>query len=163
MTQAPSVQQAQLFDMPSGARLSVTVAPFQDAWALMRASLKTLQGTSIETKDLKTDLASVVANPAAFSFILDRLVGFATSPEVEAAIWRCATRALYIPAGSPVEFPGNKVSPALFDDAVCGNSAREDYAQIVISLMEANCKPFLAQALLKFQKQKTVETSKNPQ
>ncbi len=144
---APSAQQAQLFDMPSGAKLAVTVAPFKDAWALMKASLKTLRGASLKSEDLKADMATLISNPSAFAFVLDRLVEFATSPEVEEAIWKCATRSLYIPLGSPIEFPGMSVNPSLFDDATHGNGAREDYAKIVSSLMEVNCKPFLAKAL----------------
>lgn len=164
MTQlALPVQQSQSFEMPSGASLHITVAPFQDAWALMRASLKTLKGMNLKSEDLKQDMGALLGNPSALALILDRVVDFATSPDVESAIWKCANRALYIPAGSPVEFPGTKVCPNLFDDPEYGNMAREDYAKIVTSLLEVNCKPFLAKALSGFLKpnQKNAESLKS--
>lgn len=144
---APPIQQSQKFDMPSGAVLVITVAPFADAWALMRASLKTLKGMNLKPDDLKMEMSALAGNTSAFSLIVDRVVDFATSPEVEAAIWKCAQRALYIPLGSDIAFPGTKVSPSMFDDPEYGNTAREDYAKIVTSLLEVNCKPFLAKAL----------------
>lgn len=147
-------QQNQLFKMPSGATLAVTVAPFADAWALMRASLKTLKGMGLKAEDLQQEGATLMDNPATLSLLLDRVVDFATSPDVEAALWRCAQRALYIPAGSPAEFPGEKVDQKLFDHPEHGSSAREDYAKLAYTLMEVNCKPFLAQVLSGLQKPK---------
>lgn len=150
-----SQQQSQKFEMPSGASLHVTVAPFADAWALMRATLKTLKGVGLKQEDLAQDLKNLAKNPSAVAMILDRVVDFATSPEVEAALWKCGQRALYIPAGSDVAFPGNKVTAALFDDAENGISAREDYAKIMASLLEVNCKPFLVKTLSELLKPKT--------
>lgn len=140
-------QQFKKFEMPSGATLVVTTAPFADAWALMRATLKTLKGTEVRAEDLKRDVGRLLESSSAFSSLVDRVVEFATSPEVEAAMWRCAQRALYIPLGSDIAFPGSKVEPGLFDDPVNGISAREDYARIVTGIMEVNCLPFLAKAL----------------
>lgn len=147
--------------MPSGATLAITVAPFQDAWALMRASLKTLKGMDLKPEDLKRDMANLAGSPSALALILDRVVDFATSPEVESAIWKCAQRALYIPAGSDVAFPGMKVTAQLFDDVDHGNSAREDYARILTALLEVNCKPFLVRALSGFLKPKTETASES--
>lgn len=151
-------QQSQRFDLPSGAILVVTVAPFKDAWTLMKASLKTLKGMELKPEDLRRDMASLADSPSVISVFLDRIVEFATSPEVESALWQCAQRALYIPAGSLVEFPGEHVSANLFDDPKFGNTAREDYARIIAGIMEVNCKPFLVNALSGFLKQK----DKNP-
>ena len=141
------MEQSQKFEMPSGALLVVTVAPFADAWALMKASLKTLKGMDLKPEDLKRDVENIMQTPSAFALILDRIVDFATSSEVEAAVWKCAQRALYIPMGSDPVFPGIKVNQSLFDDADHGTSAREDYAKITTSILEVNCKPFLAKAL----------------
>lgn len=148
MTQVPvPTQQSELFDMPSGAKLAITVAPFKDAWALMRASLKTLKGMDLKSEDLKQEMGAVLNNPATFSLIVDRIVDFATSSEVEAAVWKCAERALYIPAGSDISNPGTKVIPGLLDDPQYGLSARQDFAKIATSILEVNCKPFLANLL----------------
>lgn len=140
-------EQSKIFELPSGATLSVTVAPFADAWALMKASLKTLKGMDLTAEDLKRDMATLLSTPSALALILDRIVDFATSSEVESAMWRCAQRSLYIPAGSDPAFPGTKVNQNLFDDPVHGNSAREDYTRILMAILEVNCKPFLAKAL----------------
>lgn len=141
------VQQSQKFDLPSGAVLVVTVAPFADAWALMKASLKTLKGADITSADLQLGIEDIARTPSAAMLILNRVVDFATSPEVEAAVWKCAHRALYVPVNSDAAFPGTKVNPMLFDDPEYGNSAREDYARIVACVVEVNCKPFLVRAL----------------
>lgn len=154
-------QQSQLFTMPSGATLAVTVAPFKDAWGLMKASLKTLKGMDLKPEDLKMEMGTMLKNPAAISLIVDRVVDFATSPEVEISMWKCADRALYIPKDSPVEFPGTKVLPALFDDPTYGTSAREDFAKILSSILEVNCLPFLAQALSGLQKSKAPVTTES--
>lgn len=150
------IAQSRKFDMPSGAVLVVTMSPFADSWALMKASLKTLKGSGLSTDDLGKSMGDVLKTPTAFAFLLDRMVDFSTSPEVEAAIWRCAHRALYIPAGSDVAFPGNKVDHSLFDDPTNGELAREDYVKIISSIMEVNCRPFLVKALSGLTRVKTV-------
>lgn len=155
-------QQSQLFKMPSGATLAVTVADFQDAWALMKASLKTLKGMGLKAEDLQQEGSTFMQNPAMVSVLLDRVVDFATSPDVESALWRCAQRALYIPAGSPVEFPGEKVDDKLFDHPDYADAARQDYAKVMYTLMEVNCKPFLAQVLSGLLKPKAAITPENP-
>ena len=139
--------QSQLFTMPSGATLAVTTAPFADAWALTKASLRTVKGMDLKSGDLDLDFSELLKTPAALALIIDRIVDFATSPEVEAAFWKCASRALYIPAGSPPEFPGEKMDQRLFDHPEHANAAREDYAKILASVLEVNCKPFLVKAL----------------
>lgn len=147
-------QQSQRFEMPSGAVLMVTVAPFTDAWSLMKASLKTLKGMELKSEDLKKEMNTLMSSPSTISSIMDRIVEFATSSEVEAATWKCAQRALYIPANSDPIFPGWKVDHNLFDNPDHGNSAREDYAKIVTAILEVNCKPFLVSALSGFLKPK---------
>ncbi len=151
--------QVHKFDLPSGAVLTLSVAPFADSWALMKASLKTLRGMEMKPEDLKRDMKDLMETPSAIASVLDRIVEFATSPEVEAAVWKCAARAMYIPANSDPEFPGMKVTHSLFDDVTHGEAAREDYAKIVVGIMEVNCLPFLARVLSGFRKEK----EKNPE
>src|SRR5665213_807359 len=119
-------QQSQLFDMPSGAKLALTVAPFVDAWALMKASLKSLKGMELSAEVIGKDVTNFLKTPAGLALLFDRVADFTTSPEVEVALWQCAKRALYIPAGSPIEFPGEHVTRKLFDDH---EDARGDYAE----------------------------------
>lgn len=139
-------EQSKKFELPSGAVVVITVAPFQDAWGLTKAALRSAKGMTFTQEELSKDFPSMAAAAAAIPSILDRLISFATSEEVEAAVFKCATRALYIPAGSPFEFPGMKVDRGLFDDTEHGPAAREDYAQIMARVLEVNCKPFLAKA-----------------
>jgi hypothetical protein len=150
MTQ-PAQQQSQLFEMPSGATLAVTTANFQDSWALTKAALKTLKGMDLKPEDVKPDdwmkLKSGKLTLAPLLLILDRVIDFATSPEVETAMWKCAVRANYIPAGSDVGFAGIRVTRDLFDDPSFGNTAREDWPKIMAKILEVNCMPFLAKAL----------------
>lgn len=138
--------QSKKFRLPSGACLSVTVAPFGDAWSLMKATLKSLKGLSISEDVLRQELSSFVTIPA----ILDKVIAFATSDEVESGVFQCARRALYIPLGSPIGFPGIPVDHGLFDDPTHGEKAREDYAHIIARILEVNCKPFLVRALSGF-------------
>lgn len=153
MIAEPLQQQSQIFDMPSGARLAVTVAPFVDAWSLMKATLKTLKGFNLKPEDLKLDMTSLLKSTSGISMMLDRIVDFATAPDVEVAIWKCAQRSLYIPADSPIEFPGHPVNMKLLDDPSCGMAARGDYSKIVMALLEVNCAPFLANLLSGSKKQ----------
>lgn len=139
--------QSQKFVMPSGAVLSVTTAPFADAWALTKATLKSLKGVALSREDLGRDFAALGDAATAVPAIFDRIISFVTSDEVEGAVFKCAARALYAPAGSPEDFPGLRVERGLFDDPKYGNQAREDYAQIIVRVLEVNCKPFLAKAL----------------
>ena len=143
-------EQSKMFDLPSGARLAVTVAPFQDAMALLKECLKTLKGASFSKEDLGLDMAQVAKSPLSVAGILDRVVAFATSDGVEAALFRCFERATWSPPGWPEGQAGLKVSKALFDNAEHGTVAREDYAQIAARVVEVNCAPFLAKALSGF-------------
>lgn len=164
MTQTQTAPlQAQIFELPSGAKLAVTVAPFVDAWSLMKATLKALKGMQLDSNALSADIAGFLTSPAGVSILIDRVAEFATSPEVEAALWQCATRALYIPAGSAHDFPGEPVNRKLLDSGPdCGITVRGDYSRIITALMEVNCKPFLAQVLSGLLKQKAKSPSVQP-
>ncbi len=134
------MSQSQTFPLPSGAALSVTVASFADSWKLTQAVLKALKGAGLTPEAIK-------GGGSAFGVIIDRVLEIATSPEVEAAMWKCAERALYKPAASDVAFPGEKLTRALFDTPGQEAAFRGDFPKIAMSLMEVNCQPFLAPAL----------------
>lgn len=155
-------EQSRKFKLPSGATVVITVAPFQDSWGLTKAALKALKGMSFTQEELQRDFASFSEAASAVPKLLDRLISFATSEEIEAAMFKCANRALYIPAGAPFEFPGVKVDPSLFDDTEHGAAAREDYAHIVARVLEVNCKPFLAKALSGLSEPRKETSSSDP-
>lgn len=134
------------FALPSGARLDVTVSEFQKAGALTKAVLR---HAKLAPEDLKLDLAKIkegavgllAGNPGVFADFLNRLVGMATSDELEAAAMECAKRATWTPAGEEGQL---RVLPSLFDDPKWGMAAREDYYAILARVMEVNCGPFFA-------------------
>lgn len=116
------------FDLPSGAKLHVSVSPFQDAKALTKALMKSVGGIQLAANPLDMDV----------SVIKDMLVSAGTSEEVEAALWKCMARATY---------NNVKVTPDLFDAVDLGDSARKDYFTICAKVIEVNCLPFFDQTL----------------
>lgn len=131
--------------MPSGATLSVTVAPYVDASALTKAILKCLRGLELKPEMVKLDLASLAEKPEMIGMLLDKLLAVTTSDEVENAIFACAERASYrLQGGGDI-----KVNRDLFDDPKAGESARGDQYSIFMKVVEVNCKPFFKQAFSK--------------
>jgi hypothetical protein len=117
--------------------------------ALLKASLATLKGISFSREDLGKDMGSLkdlLESPTAIGMVVERIVSFATSGDVDAALFRCFQRATYTPPGGAAM----KVTLGLFDHTEHGNAAREDYAQIVAHVLEVNCRPFVAAALSGF-------------
>lgn len=126
----------QEFSLPSGAKLNVTVAPFADASALLKAILRSVKGMALSTETLQMELGEL-RNPAVFSQILDKILSVAVSDEVEEKLFRCFERSVY---------DGVKVTKALFDDINLGERAREDYYTICMKVIEVNCSPFFKTA-----------------
>lgn len=140
----------------------ITPAPFADASALTKAVLRSLKGVSVTPDELRSKFADTADMLSRVPELLNRILAMATSDEIEAAAFKCAARALYVPAGSPVEFAGIRVDRSLFDDPDHGASAREDYLGIVFRIIEVNCRPFLARALSGFAVPKAAGTSEDP-
>lgn len=116
------------FELPSGGKLHVSVAPFQDAKALTKALLKASGMVKLAENPMDMDV----------SVIKDMLVQAATSDEVEAALFRCMSRATY---------DNLKITPELFDDQTIGDKIRRDYFLVCAKVVEVNCLPFFDQAL----------------
>lgn len=111
--------------LASGATLIVTVAPFVDAKALEGEILRAVGGHSALAEK---EIAVVV-------------MAIAASPTVEAAFFKCASRAVYRPDGT--EESSRKVDRSLFDDPAVGEQARADFYDIFAKVAEANIKPFI--------------------
>ena len=141
------MEQSKKFDLPSGAKLAVTMAPFADSMELTKEVLRSVQGSKFSPEDMSRDFKSVYEAAVLVPAFLDKVISLATSDKSLAASFQCAKRALYIPKDSPVGFPGLPVNTELFDDPEHALSAREDLAQILWAIAEVNCKPFLAKAL----------------
>jgi len=141
------MEQSKKFDLPSGAVLVVTMAPFEDAMELTKEVLKSVQGANFRPEDMTQNFKSIYEAAVLVPALLDKVIALATSDKSMAASFKCAKRALYIPAGSPEGFAGLPVDKGLFDDPQHALTAREDLAQILWAIAEVNCKPFLAKAL----------------
>jgi hypothetical protein len=120
------------FTLTSGAKLVVTIAPFQDANNLKNSLLRAVKG--MRGLDETIVGAAQGIKDVDLGSILDVVLNAATSPEVENAIFKCAER---------VTWNAIKVTPELFDDIKYGEQAREDYYEICLKISEVNCRPFL--------------------
>ena len=116
--------------LDSGAKLSVTQAPFINAMALYKALLASVKGLQLAEDVMNMDV----------TVLKDAAISAATSPEVEQALYKCARRATYN------TFP---VDPSLFDDPRIGTQAREDFYEIAWRVVEVNCGPFFKRTFLR--------------
>lgn len=116
------------FDLPSGAKQHVTIAPFEDAHALTKALLKSSVGLQLAQDVLSMDLTA----------LKDGLIAAATSDEVEKFVFKCLERSTW---------NNLKITKALFDDPTYGDDARKDYYLLCANVVRANCAPFFGQAL----------------
>jgi hypothetical protein len=105
------------FTLKSGAKLSVTMAPFEKTIALKEAVDEVL---------LSVDPNWDEADPRVNMKIL-------TSPKVRAAVFACGDTALY---------ENVRVTPGLFDDPKIGLQAYGDYHEIMGDIIKVNRSPF---------------------
>jgi Phage tail assembly chaperone protein, TAC len=122
------MESAKEFILPSGAKVYMSVAPFQDAQALTKALMKSIKGVPLSDDVMSMDV----------SVLKDALIEAATSDDVQSAIFRCMERATY---------DGIKITRDLFDDKDIGLKARQDFYGICAKIIEFNCMPFFDQAL----------------
>lgn len=113
--------------LSSGARLHVTVAPFADANALVKALAKCAKGIPLGSNPMSADVG----------LLKDVLIEAVASPEVDMALKACMGRASY---------NDMRIVPGLFDDPKAGDQIRQDYYEICWKVIEANCAPFFAKA-----------------
>jgi len=137
------MEQGQTFDMPSGAKLFVSLAPFGQAKALHDAVLGELRGKGVGSLDIQAlrDALGGGDGAEARNLLMDKAMGLVSSKAVEQSLFACAEKAVYRPDGS--EESSRKVSPALFDDAQIREQARADYYMICWSVAKANLQPFI--------------------
>lgn len=121
--------------LPSGAKLQITVAPFADSHALLKAILRSVRGAQFSTGIMDTDMSmeGIKNSPEALSQIIDKVLSIATSDEVDAALRKCFERVIY---------QGVKLTISIFDDPNFSEDIRVDYYTICMKVIEANCKPF---------------------
>ena len=102
--------------LPSGAELTVNVAPFKDAKALFQAMAR-------EWKELGP---GIMDNPKGMSSMF--LSAFSSS-DVEKALWPCMSRSLY---------NGEKITQDSFEN----EEARQDFIPACLEIVSENIVPF---------------------
>lgn len=107
----------QEFDLPSGAKLKVQVAPFADAKALYQAVLEEVKGVQIGAS---MDITSVFKDLACVAF---------SSKKIEAALEICLKRCLYNDL---------KIDKTTFDPP----EKRQDFVDVCFFCMKENLTPF---------------------
>jgi hypothetical protein len=131
--------------LASGAKLLITMAPFDDADDLQKAVIHAFLSVGGKEMDLKnSEMISVILSCAA-------------SKEVTKALFKCGERVIYMPDGK--EESKHPFSKALFDLPGVGEKAREDYYPILSEIGKVNLKPFwtaLCSALKTMSDRKTV-------
>ena len=111
------------FTLPSGGKLTVSESSYQDATALLKALTRCAKGLPLPKDFLEADI----------TVMKDLLVEAMVSEEVDAAIFKCAERAVY---------DNVRVEKSLFDDPKLKENARADYFLILWHVVEVNCGPF---------------------
>jgi len=105
-------------ELPSGAKLEITLAPFRIARELEKA-------VALELKAISIDAGASVENS-----LKDLILVNVYSNPIEAALQKCMER---------VTYNGLKITPDTFEDA----KAREDYHAVCFHVAEENLRPFL--------------------
>jgi hypothetical protein len=100
------------FTLRSGAKLTVTGAPFEAAIALVEAVKRVTVG-----RDPNEDVGDMIV----------------MNPDVRSALFGVFDTVLYDTV---------RVTAALFDDPKLGEKARGDYFEICERVIEVNCRPF---------------------
>lgn len=143
------------FDLPSGAKLFVSVSSFALAKKLQDTLLAELRGKGAGTLDVAAIQKAMGIGAAkkaglevtegedeeGLNTLVDRILGIAASKDVEDAIFACAEKAVYRPDGT--EGSSVQVTRKLFDDPQYRDSAREDFYAICSRVAEVNIRPFV--------------------
>ncbi len=111
------------FTLPTGSKLVVSESSYADADALLKALVQCAKGVPLPKNFMETDV----------TVLKDVLVKAIVSDDVDAALFKCAERAVY---------ENVKVTKALFDDPKLKDAARQDRFLISWHVIEVNCGPF---------------------
>ena len=121
--------------VPSGAKVEINEAPFEDADALKTAITKEYSGSNISMDyDPKKTISQQNIDVSSFAKII-ALVDSSTI--VKAALDKCLTRCTY---------NGDSITNAVFEPT----EARQDYYPIRIACLKENVLPFFASLLSPF-------------
>lgn len=112
--------------LPSGAELTITLAPFADSKALYQSILEELKSVSIKGED-----------EIGIGLLKDLFCAGFSSKKIEAAMSKCLSRCLY---------NGIKIDDSTWEPA----EAREDYMKTLVEVAKENIAPFVKSLSLEF-------------
>jgi hypothetical protein len=129
--------------LASGAKLAITIAPFEDVMELQTVVAEALGKFSLPADLAGVDLsvAGIVGHPSMLAELTDKIKSVATSRDVRAIMMKCFARCTY---------NGARLNKELFDDPKVGADVRKDYYTLFMKVLEANCKPFFEQTFSAF-------------
>lgn len=149
------------YDMPSGAKLYVSVAEWGKVKALHDALARAMIGSGVSAPEVAALMSTLQkkfslpgAQPQAvggaeplivMATLTRKALEMASSKELEAAIFACAEAAVYRVDGTPessVQFKVGALGYGVFDNARCRDGARGDYYEICQAIVETNLLPF---------------------
>lgn len=130
-------------NLPSGATLRIQLSPFVDAKNLYQAMLREIKKIKV-SEDMK--MGGLFKNLFCAGF---------SSPEVEAALWKCFQRCAY--RGPRVGDQFEKIGEDTFEP----ESARHDYFHVCAEVAQDNVGPFMKPLYAQYQS--VVETMQSTQ
>lgn len=158
------MQQGKLFDLPSGAKLFVSVSEYEKVMALHDALADALRGGGAGALDVvkiqkaveatrQKRAAEAAGKPheedgeadEGLNIIVDKVLAVAGSQRVKACIFACSEKAVYMPDGtevSSVQFDPRVPGYGVFDNPKILTRAREDFYDICKAIAEENLRPF---------------------
>lgn len=127
------------YTLESGAKLLVSMVPFDDALALQRALANALKGIPLTADVFEKDITQ----------LKDAVLSVVSSVEVTDVLHRCMARSTY---------NNIRLTKDLFDDPKLAEQIRQDYYSICWRVIEVNCKPFFFQIFSKLKGFKPTST-----
>ena len=127
-------------ELPSGAQLKVQPASFADSKSLYQAILEEAKSFSIGNG---TEITSLVKDLFCAGF---------SSKKVEAALWTCMQRCIYVSERGELKIDKDTFEPI---------ESREDYMPVCIEVAKANILPFVKGLYAEYQRALAM-TEKSP-
>ena len=162
-------ENGKLYDLPSGAKLYVSVAEWGKVKTLHDALARAAIGGGISPMEvavvMKTVLAKTLTTAAGegavgeddrlttLAVLARKLLEMGSSKELEDAIFACAEAAFYRPDGTDklsLQFKASALGRGVFDNLACRDMSRGDYYDICEAICEVNLHPFGLALLSRF-------------
>lgn len=117
-------------DLPSGAKLKITLAPFADARDLYQAMLEEMKNINFTSS---SDVSQVLKEFICYGF---------SSKRIEVCLEKCFTRCLYNSGNGDLKIDKSTFEPV---------EARDDYLTVCLEVAKENIFPFTKSLYAKYQ------------